>query len=320
MPFIGDPHPLSEKYEAGSGSGSGVGSGPASVTASASASTTNTYDIEKSEEFMRQVDVEEGQSFNNHRRRWLRLLIIVGIIAAVILALAIGLGVGLTGRNDNDQTTSDGSDTTSDEGRFPAGNFTFETSLISTRTSCTSNPATWRCFPFENGSSAKFYWIISEPDKKNADYTISSSDNPFAPSFKGLTLARFDQGNSDERFEFSFNTTRNIVPSDSIGANNRVATCSFKNTMFEATLWTRRRNNETLPINDAVDGKYADWPGDIEVRQIKEAELGQPMCEDDQGTEIADVQAAQETASVFTLILIRITDDLLIKRRALITG
>ena len=67
-------------------------------TASASASTTNTYDIEKSEEFMRQVDVEEGQSFNNHRRRWLRLLIIVGIIAAVILALAIGLGVGLTGR------------------------------------------------------------------------------------------------------------------------------------------------------------------------------------------------------------------------------
>lgn len=61
--------------------------------------------------------------------------------------------------------------------------------------------------------------------------------------------------------------------------------------MFEATLWTRRRNNDTLPTDNSTDDKFADWPGDIEVKQIKKAELGQPMCEDDQGTEIADVQA-----------------------------
>lgn len=296
MPFVGDPHPLSEKYEAGSGYGSsygsGLGSAAASVTASTSASTTNTYDVEKSEDYMRQADVQEGQSFGNHRKRWLRLLIIVGLIAVVIFALAIGLGVGLTSRdNDNNKTTDKNADTTPEEGKFPAGSFTFNTRLATTRTSCTSNPATWRCFPFEKDSSAKFFWIISEPVDDSADYTISSSDNPFAPSFKGLTLSKFDQGNSDERFEFSFNTTRNIVPSDSIGPNNRVATCSFKNTMFEATLWTRRRNNGTLPVDDSTDGKFADWSGDIEVKQVKQAELGQPMCEDDQGTEIADVQA-----------------------------
>jgi hypothetical protein len=102
MPFVGDPHPLSEKYEAGSGYGSsygsGLGSAAASVTASTSASTTHTYDVEKSEDYMRQADVQEGQSFGNHRKRWLRLLIIVGLIAVVIFALAIGLGVGLTSR------------------------------------------------------------------------------------------------------------------------------------------------------------------------------------------------------------------------------
>lgn len=194
-------------------------------------------------------------------------------------------------RSDNDSTTTNNSNTTSDEAGFPAGSFTFDTSLTTTKTACTSNSATWRCFPFNQGSSAKFFWIISEPDEDNANYTISSSDNPFAPSFKGLTLSLFDQGNSDERFEFSFNTTRNIVPSDSIAPGNRVATCSFENTVFEATLWTRRRNNQTLPVNGGVDGQYADWPGNIEVRQVKEAELGQPMCEDGQGNKIADVQA-----------------------------
>lgn len=130
-----------------------------------------------------------------------------------------------------------------------------------------------------------------EPDNDSSNYTISSTDNPFAPSFRNLTLSRLDQGNPDERFVFSFNTTRNIVPGDSIGPNNRAATCSFKDTQFEATIWTRRRNNESIPLDGRDDNDFGDWPGDVEVKQIKKAELGQPMCEDSQGTEIADVQA-----------------------------
>lgn len=86
MPFIADPHPLSEKYEAGS----------ATMSASASGSTTTPGDMEKSDDMLRKLDIEEGQSFGSHRRRWLRLLLIVGLIALVVLALAIGLGVGLS--------------------------------------------------------------------------------------------------------------------------------------------------------------------------------------------------------------------------------
>lgn len=108
-------------------------------------------------------------------------------------------------------------------------------------------------------------------------------------------MSRVDEGSTDEHFIFSFNMTRNVVPGDDVGANNRAARCSFEDTKFEATIWTRRRDNETLQFDGPVSGKYGDWPGDVEVKQIKEAQLGQPTCEDSKGTEIADVQAGSGT-------------------------
>ena len=81
-PFVPDPHPLSEKPGEGS-----------------SSATTTTSDTEKQEDFLRKLDIHEQRGdFTNHRRRWLRLLLIVGLVVVILLALAIGLGVGLTNR------------------------------------------------------------------------------------------------------------------------------------------------------------------------------------------------------------------------------
>ncbi|KAH8179502.1 tat pathway signal sequence [Sarocladium implicatum] len=291
MPFVPDPHPLSDKYEAGTVSLSAS----ASVTASASESTGVSGDMEKSEEFLRNLEVEDEMAFDQNRRRMFRFLIVVGIIVLIILALAIGLGVGLTTRHDNSKSGDGDADETSDEPQYPAGSFTFETSLQDTKTSCTSNPSTWRCYPYEKGETAQFFWIISAPEDDKSNFTVSSTDNPFAPSFRNITMSRFEEGSSDEHFSFSFDMTRNIVPDADVGASNRAARCSFEKTKFEATIWTRRRDNETLQFDGPVSSKFGDWPGDVEVKQIKDAELGQPTCEDSDGTEIADVQAGSGT-------------------------
>ena len=68
------------------------------MTASASESTGVSGEMEKSEEFLRNLEVEDEMAFDQNRRRMFRFLIVVGVIVVIILALAIGLGVGLTSR------------------------------------------------------------------------------------------------------------------------------------------------------------------------------------------------------------------------------
>lgn len=188
--------------------------------------------------------------------------------------------------DSNKDSQGSSSDEDTEEAPFPAGSYSFETTLQSTTTDCTSRASTWRCYPYNIDSNATFFWILSPSD---GGYTISSSENPFAPSFDNLTLSTVDKDGDDERLTFEFEMERSVVPEDALTEDNRAAKCRFAGTKFQATLWTKRG----VPADADTDGgKFARWPGDVEIVQSKEAELGQPVCEDADGNAIADVQAS----------------------------
>lgn len=201
--------------------------------------------------------------------------------------------IGSRKRHANGDNDSSSSSFSSDQS-FPAGSFAFQVDLQDTLTNCTSNPSTWRCYPYTAGDSATFYWIITAHDASSSSpYTVSSTENPFAPSFSDRPLSVLDAGKPTERLHFSFSTTKTVVPSDNLTESNRAATCSFADTVFSATLWTRRRGGKTVSADEPTPGnvKFGDWPRDVQVEQTKKSELGQPRCEDGDGNVIADVQA-----------------------------
>lgn len=169
---------------------------------------------------------------------------------------------------------------TQENASYPIGSYTFNTTLRTTDTSCTNNSATWRCYPYGRGVPVKFFWII------HPDYTISSTDNPFAPSFDNLTMTLHDANSSTERFTFSYNMSKTVIPDESITSDDRAAKCTFSNTVFEATLWTRRNEG----VSEAST-KFASWPGDTEVVQKQDAEVGALECLDDDGDRIESVGA-----------------------------
>ncbi|KAL6411248.1 hypothetical protein AUP68_04950 [Ilyonectria robusta] len=163
-----------------------------------------------------------------------------------------------------------------------------------TSTKCTSNPSTWRCYPYTDGDSAAFFWVITA--ESSSAYTISSTENPFAPSFVNRSLAIIDAGQSTERLRFSFSMAKSVVPSDKLTSDNRAATCIFDDTRFEATLWTRQRGNRTIDPQPG-DVKFGAWPGDAEIVQSKPGTTGPPKCEDTNGNSIGNVEARSGTCN-----------------------
>ncbi|KAI9171847.1 hypothetical protein HJFPF1_01338 [Paramyrothecium foliicola] len=229
------------------------------------------------------VSSKDDSSSPRRWRSW-RFIVLLAVVMAIVVGLAVGLTLGLKDKNHPPDTAE------SDEMRFPAGSFSFNTTLQKTTTSCTSNPSTWRCYPYEEGSSATFFWIISSTNSHA--FTISSTENPFAPSFDNLAMRLVDGNQPTERFVFSFTMDKTVVPSDAITPGNRAARCTFDETEFEATLWTRRSGGATVsPPQRSADSRFIRWPGDVEVSQIKRPKQGSPECEDSRGNFIADVQA-----------------------------
>ncbi|KAH7321381.1 hypothetical protein B0I35DRAFT_408336 [Stachybotrys elegans] len=233
--------------------------------------------------------------FWDHARGWFadrgrtcRYIMLLGVfLVVIIIALAIGLTFGLRNRDSDGGTQSTGNRNP----RFPVGSYAFNTTLQRTVSDCTSNPSTWRCYPYEHGESASFFWIITQGNP--GSFNISSSDNPFAPSFSNVTLEILDGNEPTERLVFSFSMEKTVVPGGGITPSNRAAQCTFDDTTFEATLWTRRRRGRTIDLPPPAQSDYTAWPGDVEVAQVKPSALGSPpRCQDSSGTAIADVQAA----------------------------
>jgi hypothetical protein len=172
--------------------------------------------------------------------------------------------------------------------------------LTNVSTSCTNDSATFRCYPFSpysplspDTAAATFDWIITPVTSYS--YTISSSDNPFAPQFANITLAMRDLNRYTERFDFNFTMAKPVVPSTvlpgtpaSDGQGGGVTTCWFNETVMSATIWTRMRadypkNLTTVPDPRNASNTFAPWPYRVEVRQVQQAGPGVPNCRDSNG-------------------------------------
>lgn len=162
---------------------------------------------------------------NTRRGGWGRLLAIIAIVLLAIIALAVGLGVGLTRHHKSSSTSSSAGSSSlgsSEALAFPVGQYSFMTALSSQSTNCTSNAATWRCYPYETydssstGSEAVFNWILTNTSATYAgnkttpttdsagipaNMSISSTDNPFSISISNQSLT-YINNDSHPRYYF----------------------------------------------------------------------------------------------------------------------
>ncbi|KAI7220387.1 hypothetical protein KC333_g2397 [Hortaea werneckii] len=255
-------------------------------------------------------------SEGRQRGGWVRLGLVIGLAALVIIGLAVGLGVGLTIKNN--QKNSDGNRASNeqlpdavDSGEkampFPLGEYSLVTALRAVDTSCTPNAATWRCYPYSvydpsepttaDTSMATFNWILSNtssiyPTNHTtvttsavgipANLTISSTNNPFSVTFTNESLTYVnEQGNSTSaRFTFSFQMHKYVIPSASITSNNAATQCYYNSTRFVGTLHLNAQSN--YPTSDAGrdDGGpgYTRWPYAVNIQQSSPGGQDVPTC------------------------------------------
>lgn len=174
---------------------------------------------------------------------------------------------------------------------FPGGSYSFTTALASVSTGCTSNPSTWRCFPYATydpttpGLSAViFSWIIRPTSADSL--VISSSDNPFAPTFSNITLQVLDPGQPQERFTFNLTLEKYVAAGAPLEpGSNEAAFCWFNQTVMSVTIWTRKPAEFPGGVGDLellreepASNTFSSWPFAVEVRQVQRSEDGPPDC------------------------------------------
>ncbi|MCJ1245969.1 hypothetical protein MMC30_003173 [Trapelia coarctata] len=221
------------------------------------------------------------------RGGWKRLLCIILFLIAVIVALAVGLSVGLKKHNSTGSTAPPKrlqEPSSTPTGPFPIGTYALNTFLDAVSTGCTSNAATWRCYPYTtyagspSGALAVFSWVISGSP---GHYLISSTNNPFAINFVNASLNLVDANTPTERYTFTIPINKVVVPSTSITADNTMAACQFNNAQFQANLYTRMANtypsNSSSPSSDPISG-VEPWPYAVEVIQSIGGGANVPAC------------------------------------------
>lgn len=242
------------------------------------------------------------------RGGWGRLVVFV-VVIVVVLGLAIGLGVGLTvGRKRNDcesdnTTTGNGGDTQQPTliQQLPLGQYSFATALRAQQTNCSSNPATWRCYPYtvfnpsdpstQASSQSTFDWIIrntsttyatsTTPNTPTsgvpANLTISSTNNPFALAFADQQLTyHADTNATSPRLTFAFSLPKTVVPTSALTSNNAVTQCYFNSTILSGTIYLAGSLDSSA--NSTALGSYQDWPYAVEVLQSSPGGEGIPDC------------------------------------------
>ena len=155
---------------------------------------------------------------------------------------------------------------------FPTGFYSIAMYLTVATANCTSNPVTWRCFPYTTYdqsapmSLVTFFWNITH-HAGNDTFAISSS-NPFSINFVNVPLTLLDRDTDNERYYFSLSLTQAIIPSSSISQDNVMATCDFESTLVMGNLYTRRNatsQSVSAPKNATRDWKQ--WQHAVEISQ-----------------------------------------------------
>jgi hypothetical protein len=110
-------------------------------------------------------------------------------------------------------------------------------------TNCTSNPNTWRCYPYytyqdnPTGVATQFQWVINQTNGK--DFAISTTANMFSFSFDNVPLSLVDKGQASERYHFSTMVNAVIAPIGQLTPDNAKALCYYNSTTFQADLYTK---------------------------------------------------------------------------------
>ncbi|KAK3695291.1 hypothetical protein B0T22DRAFT_438302 [Podospora appendiculata] len=224
------------------------------------------------------------------RGGWYRLVLAAILLVGLTVGLAAGLTIGLRNRNQAAPPQHLPTDL------FPAGSYTFTTALTNVSTNCTrGNPSAWRCYPYSTYdpsapslAAAAFSWVITPATLYS--YVISSSDNPFAPSFANVSLTLLDGNQYTERFTFRFPMAKAVVPATATatGPGPGPAVCWFNSTVVSATIWTRMRASYPASITGVpsptnASYTFAPWPFAVEVKQSQEAGEDVPDCRDASG-------------------------------------
>ncbi|KAI9885867.1 MAG: COP9 signalosome (CSN) subunit [Watsoniomyces obsoletus] len=246
------------------------------------------------------LDEEKPQGLRNYKaiaRRggWGRCLVALVVFAVVIVALAVGLTVGLRKKNQRDAspaTTPSPQSTSDPKAPFPQGSYSFETFLQSVDTSCITNARAWTCFPFRTYresseiSTITFNWIIETSSSSPSNYSITSSENPFAVSFQSVPLRLLDEGSPTERYVFQLETDKIVIPDGSIGNDPFRASCYYNGTTFDAALYTRRSKTDASasaapsppPSPQAGGAAFRPWPYAVQVVQSISGRPNVPTC------------------------------------------
>ncbi|KAL9125508.1 MAG: hypothetical protein Q9217_005295 [Psora testacea] len=235
------------------------------------------------------------------RGGWKRICIVGWFIVILAIALAVGLGVGLSQRHKNSKFVDSSAPAPSPSpsaspqtGPFPAGSYTFTTFLNTISKDCTSNSASWSCEPsvtYESdpvNSKAQFNWIITATNTTPAaapNFTISSTNNPFAIDFKDASLNLMDEGTDTERYTFETQVQKIVFPTNSFAIK-----CFYNDTQFSADLYTKKTrtfpsNATTSPINAASattrtgnGASYAEWEFAVDAAQSIGGGVDVPDC------------------------------------------
>lgn len=241
------------------------------------------------------------------RGGWKRIALLAALLFLVVVGLAVGLGVGLTVGRRKDRSaqesdsTSPGANDDSDEQPFPMGEFSFLTALTNVSTSCTSNAATWSCYPSTvyspsdpstaSRSLATFNWIISNTSSTYAtintpptssqgipaNLTLSSTSNPFGITFSAQPLTYISpSGNSSAaRYTFALTMSKSVFPTTPITSENTATQCFFNSTTFTGSLYLSK--TRTYPSED-TGSNFKEWPYAVEVSQSSPGGEDIPAC------------------------------------------
>jgi hypothetical protein len=251
--------------------------------------------------------LRRGEDVKDKKRRggWKRLALIISGVLLVVIALGVGLGVGLSNKKKSGSNTSAQPSSPDDNPpqKFPLGEYSMITALKTVEYGCTTNQATWRCWPYtifspstNTSSLASFNWIISNTDDTYAtdssattpadgvpaNLTVSSTNDPFGITFtdKPLTYISPSTNTSSARLTFSFSMSKVVVPSQAITTDNSNAKCFFNETTFTGTLYlSSQRNYPSADLQHSSSlGGYEQWPYAVEITQVANGGTNVPDC------------------------------------------
>lgn len=92
----------------------------------------------------------------------------------------------------------------------------------------------------QTNSLATFNWLITTNPPGSTNFSISSTNNPFAIDFANASLTLLDSGTDQERYTFRTPVQKAVFPAFNIK-------CFYNDTQFTADLYTKKPGTYPLP-------------------------------------------------------------------------